>query len=336
MPKFILKALNNALSVRPEVSKGKRHFANKSSFMLPFMLLYISTNGVRRALRMMVVTLLASLRLRQCVRTTGLSNEAHPLNCPVRARRRHRHRRAPARAEALRGFRADRHRRQPRGRRRHDGYRDRSARHTRRLHSHHHVRQLCHECGNVQTSLRSGERYPAYGFTWRYGVHSRAASVSADKKRRANSSRSPRPNPARSTTAHRAMAASPTSWRIVRPAGGHPHDAHRLQRHRPRAERSPGRPDPAHFGSAPSTIPLVRANRLRAIAVTTAKRRPRSPICRPSPKPCRVTKSNCGYGVLGPGPAEKYHRPLEHRNPPGDQAAGLERAAHIRRIRHRR
>jgi len=61
MPKFILKALNNALSVRSEVSKGKRHFANKSSFMLPFMLLYISTNGVRRALRMMVVTLLASL-----------------------------------------------------------------------------------------------------------------------------------------------------------------------------------------------------------------------------------------------------------------------------------
>src|SRR6478609_8362633 len=44
-----------------KVSKGERHFASKSSFLLPFMLLCISTNGVRRALRMMVVTLLASL-----------------------------------------------------------------------------------------------------------------------------------------------------------------------------------------------------------------------------------------------------------------------------------
>src|SRR6187455_3386142 len=61
MPKFILQALISALSVRPEVSKGKRHFANKFSFMLPFMLLYISTNGVRRILRITVMTLLALL-----------------------------------------------------------------------------------------------------------------------------------------------------------------------------------------------------------------------------------------------------------------------------------
>src|SRR6478735_8245249 len=61
MPRFILKSLISALSVCPEVSKGERHFASKSSFLLPFMLLSISTNGVRRALRMMVVTLLASL-----------------------------------------------------------------------------------------------------------------------------------------------------------------------------------------------------------------------------------------------------------------------------------
>jgi len=47
MPKFILKALKNALSVRPGVSKGEWHIANNSSFMLLFMLLYIGTNGTQ-------------------------------------------------------------------------------------------------------------------------------------------------------------------------------------------------------------------------------------------------------------------------------------------------
>ena len=78
MPKFILKALKNVLSVRPGVSKGERHIANKSSFMLLFMLLYISMNAVRRALRMMAVTLLASLAC-----ASALAQQGYPTK-PVR------------------------------------------------------------------------------------------------------------------------------------------------------------------------------------------------------------------------------------------------------------
>ena len=78
MPKFILKALNNALSVRPGVSKGERHIANNSSFMLRFMLLYIGTNAVRRALRMMAVTLSASLAC-----ANALAQQGYPTK-PVR------------------------------------------------------------------------------------------------------------------------------------------------------------------------------------------------------------------------------------------------------------
>ena len=54
------------------------------------------------------------------------------------------------------------------------------------------------------------------------------------------------------------------------------------------------------FGSAPSTIPLVRANRLRAIAVTTAKRSPALPDLPTIAETVPGYEVELWYGVLGP------------------------------------
>jgi tripartite-type tricarboxylate transporter receptor subunit TctC len=54
------------------------------------------------------------------------------------------------------------------------------------------------------------------------------------------------------------------------------------------------------FGSAPSTIPLVRSNRLRAIAVTTAKRSPALPDLPTIAETVPGYEVELWYGVLGP------------------------------------